>query len=518
MRRALLPLLWVLPACPTSPSGDDDDAEGSISHQSPAAATEAQDLMLTVTAVDYDGAVRVHVVDAAGVDLSTVDLVSDGAGGLTGTLLGTSLDHPAVEYWLEAVDEPALSQPEGAPEQRFSVPVADAPITEPTAFRARWVEAEGAVQLSWHAPPAWDFVSWSVLAEPIAGGAPEEQCAGLPDTDTCVAAGTWGDGYTNWFLRVDDGDGGAPVEVSASTDSIWNHVDTWAKETTVDDPLPFGTAAGEFNLPIAIVASPTRVYVAEQQNHRVQMFDDAGQYLGRIGAVDGTGVSGTGNAEFNSPSDVTLDGEGRLLVADFVNARIHLIQADGQFVRTFGSLGTGEGQLRFPTSVAVDGSGQIHVAESVNHRVSIFDGEGNFLQTYDTVAGRTLGSNNPRLHWSTSRSAMLITDGRQVLIRGSSAEEALDLLDASSASSLAGLCENRWGEILVAVDGNQQVGDGVDGHHVRVYDDSWNELGRLGGWGDAPDSMLGPSDCFVDEGGIIAVTDGRNHRVHLFGP
>lgn len=516
--RTPLAFLLLLSACQTGNPGDDDDASASITHSPPAGAVEGEDLVLTALSDGVDQGFVVHIVGPAGEPLLDYNSVLVD-GGHAATIPGAALDAPELRYWIESsADSDLISPAEGAASPHVAA-VTDRPIATPTNLRARWDDEAQEVEVTWTPPPEWDVVSHRVEVEAIGTGERSEVCSGAGGGGSCSHPGAeWGEGYTNWWVIVDDGDGGAPAEAFVSTDSLWNRVDTWQKETSVDDPLPFGTAAGEFNLPLAIAAGNDRIYVAEQQNHRVQIFNVGGTYLGRIGAADGSGVPGSGNAEFNGPSDISVGPDGRIYIGDFVNARVHVLQPDKQFVRTFGSLGTGDGQLRFPTSVAVDGEGFIHVAESVNHRVSIFDAAGAFVSSYDTVASHTLSSDWPRLHWSEQHQGMLISDGRTLLVRAAAGDRAIDLLADNSASTLAGLCETQWGEIIVAVDGNEQIGVDVDGHHVRVYDQEFVELGRFGGWGDEPGSMLGPSDCVVAASGQILVTDSRNHRVHVYGP
>jgi len=45
--------------------------------------------------------------------------------------------------------------------------------------------------------------------------------------------------------------------------------------------------------------------------------------------------------------------------------------SDGSHVRTIGSEGSGNGQFNFPYGVLVDGQGRIIVSEYVNHRIQV---------------------------------------------------------------------------------------------------------------------------------------------------
>ena len=70
----------------------------------------------------------------------------------------------------------------------------------------------------------------------------------------------------------------------------------------------------------------------------------------------GTGVQGD---EFDRPTDVALDKQGNIFVADgHVNARIAKFDANGRFVKSWGSLGTAPGQFNVPHSLVTDAAGQ----------------------------------------------------------------------------------------------------------------------------------------------------------------
>ena len=70
------------------------------------------------------------------------------------------------------------------------------------------------------------------------------------------------------------------------------------------------------------------MYVADQSNHRVQVFSKAGAYVRTLG---GNGAGG-GNNQFHSPNGVTVEpGEGgRVFVADNLNHRVQAFLRVGQ--------------------------------------------------------------------------------------------------------------------------------------------------------------------------------------------
>ena len=139
-----------------------------------------------------------------------------------------------------------------------------------------------------------------------------------------------------------------------------------------------GRGDGEFNGPAGVAAGPSAgsggdaIYVVDQHNARVQKFDSGGGFVGQWGSL------GSGPGQFNLPWGVATDAAGSVYVADWRNDRIQKFTAEGEFLAAFGSAGYGEGEFQRPTQVAVDGEGYIYVADWGNERVQVLDSEGRF--------------------------------------------------------------------------------------------------------------------------------------------
>lgn len=122
-----------------------------------------------------------------------------------------------------------------------------------------------------------------------------------------------------------------------------------------------GTGDGQFDL-VHDVALDTqgRVYVADRNNQRVQIFDQSGKFLGKwtdVGAPWGLDYVARENA---------------LYMCDGVNNRIVKLNLDGQILGVLSSYGKVPGKLDFPHSIAVDSTGAIYIAEIKNWRVQKF--------------------------------------------------------------------------------------------------------------------------------------------------
>jgi len=129
--------------------------------------------------------------------------------------------------------------------------------------------------------------------------------------------------------------------------------------------------------PVGIAVDSVRqlLYVVDAGSHQVKVFDAAGSLVRTIGQY------GRGDAEFNVPLDIGLDGAGNVYVLDSMNAQVKVFGPQGDFLRTFGERGTALGSFQVPKSIAVSPFGQVYVTDSLAHRFVIFDQQGEFLLT-----------------------------------------------------------------------------------------------------------------------------------------
>jgi sugar lactone lactonase YvrE len=108
------------------------------------------------------------------------------------------------------------------------------------------------------------------------------------------------------------------------------------------------------------------VYVADQNNNRIQKFTGADTYLGQWGSY------GSGDGQFHNPTGVTTDASGDVYVADYGNDRIQKFTGSGAYLAQWGSLGNGNGQFNFPAGVTTDAAGNVYVADYGNNRIQKF--------------------------------------------------------------------------------------------------------------------------------------------------
>jgi DNA-binding beta-propeller fold protein YncE len=121
------------------------------------------------------------------------------------------------------------------------------------------------------------------------------------------------------------------------------------------------------------------LYVADLGLDQVLVYDvDNLTPIRRIGTAD-TKHESHALGDFAKPTSVAVDAEGNVYVADMLNYRIEVFDADGKFIRAFGKHGDGPGYFAMPKGVAVDSDGHIWVTDSMQNRVHLFTQEGDLL-------------------------------------------------------------------------------------------------------------------------------------------
>ena len=121
------------------------------------------------------------------------------------------------------------------------------------------------------------------------------------------------------------------------------------------------------------------LYVADVDLDQILVYDaDSLKLLRRIG-TGGHKHELTSVGDFSKPAGVAVDAEGNLYVADTMNNRIEIFDADGQFISTFGKEGDGPGYFARPKGVAIDSDGHIWVADGMQDRVQVFNKDGQLL-------------------------------------------------------------------------------------------------------------------------------------------
>ena len=127
--------------------------------------------------------------------------------------------------------------------------------------------------------------------------------------------------------------------------------------------------------PTGLVFDPVgnQLFIVDTAAHQVVVVSRDGKERARFGR------RGDGDGEFNFPTLIGRDREGRLYVTDSLNFRIQMFDPQGRFLGHFGRLGNATGDLSRPKGVATDQYGHVYVVDSMFHALQVFDPRGVFL-------------------------------------------------------------------------------------------------------------------------------------------
>ena len=133
---------------------------------------------------------------------------------------------------------------------------------------------------------------------------------------------------------------------------------------------------------LAIDRENRLLYVSDVALDQVLVYDaDSFKLLRKIGTT-GHKHELTTPGDFAKPTGLAVDADGNLYVADTLNNRIEVFDADGKFIRTFGKAGDGPGYFSRPKGIAIDGDNHIWIADGMQDRVQVFNQEGQLLISF----------------------------------------------------------------------------------------------------------------------------------------
>ncbi len=227
--------------------------------------------------------------------------------------------------------------------------------------------------------------------------------------------------------------------------------------------------AAEFNTPSGIALDAAgNLYVADTGNHAIRKITPQGQVTtlagnGQAGFADGMGAT----AQFNGPMGVTVGSDGRVYVADTWNDRIRVIETDGRVWTLAGGdrpdwLDGRGAEARFdtPTDVALDGQGNLWVADLQNNALRVINADG-------MVSTRMGGGDAQRVLWGPM--TLALTHDGVVYVGERLSGRVVQVSPTGHVVAVAGSDAERFARpagLALAADGSLLLAD-ADAHRVH---------------------------------------------------
>jgi len=282
-----------------------------------------------------------------------------------------------------------------------------------------------------------------------------------------------------------------------------------------------------FNRPMgAAFGNDGQIYVVDSGNNRVVVFDKNGRYLVQFGglgvakpAPGGTYTWGPGR--FNYPTDIAIDEDGHLYVADFRNDQIQVFDEIGRFLRVFpdrnkkvGKGGSGQGGTGIAaTSLCVRG-GRVYVTDK--YQVLVFTTDGKLLNQFGKPGMGATDLNHPNGIAVAPSSAVVVSDSNNNRLVGlSPVGKPLWTLGRPSAFDLSQVVDafQLPRGLTLANNGNLVVADSLGSQLIEVSMQG-ELLNTFGKRGDAPGEFNFPTDVAAS-GNRLLVTEKGNNRVQV---
>ncbi|MFH1498333.1 MAG: hypothetical protein ABII82_10955, partial [Verrucomicrobiota bacterium] len=294
------------------------------------------------------------------------------------------------------------------------------------------------------------------------------------------------------------------------------------------------------------IDSSGNAYIADRGTNIIRKVTSSGIVTTFAGSGYANFADGPANeAHFNWPSDVAVDTDGNVYVADLSNSRIRKITPDGNVSTLAGSWMPGhqdgeatQAMFREPRKICVDASGNVYVADSGNFCIRKITPDG----TVSTLAGSPSGygyrddvGQLARFGYPLggicvdSENNVYVADRgnfriRKITPNGSvstfSGSGVYGYLDGTKSSArfggLADVAIDAMGGLIVADEDNQRIRRvNPDGSVSTIA--GTDTYGYTNGNGTIA-SFKSPRGLAMDRNGNLYIADQGNHRIRKISP
>ena len=345
-----------------------------------------------------------------------------------------------------------------------------------------------------------------------------------------------------------------------------NNIKMYSKEGNL--LMTFGSKGkekGQLHKPYGIgILSNGNIVVSEEQNNRLSVFNSEGYFIRCIDFI-------LDNGEINlvKPRHIFIDDHDHILVVDFRNDQILMINQEGKRIATigkgilgnpfgitmdqkgriivsesypknritifpgfepvkppplpkrdyskvkkplirFGSKGNGVGQFDVPWSVAVDSKGFIYVVEGDNNRIQKFDVNGTYIKQFGTEGKLDGQLSHPcGIIFDPTRNEIIVADtgNHRIQFFSTDGTHIKTIGNDRQLNEPHDMALDKNGNIVVA---NQQ------GFGIKVFSREGNLLKEFGTAGKGNYEIRGTWGVGILSNGNIVVSENSKYRLSLF--
>ena len=221
------------------------------------------------------------------------------------------------------------------------------------------------------------------------------------------------------------------------------------------------------------------------------------------------GKYGSGDGMVKYPRGVAVSSSDEIAVADQMNHKAQIFNSNGDFIRSFGRQGSNQGEFQKPFGIAFDKDGKIFVADKNNHRVQIFNGEGRYMGMFGGEGSLDSHLSDPWGLSLDSQGNIIVADSGNKLIKIFSPDgNFLMKIGGPDSFSCPAHCV-QCDEYLI-------VSDSGDAHNIKVFSREGEYKYKFGKRGGGDGESNSPRFLSVTKSGLLMVCDKDNHRIQVF--
>ena len=264
-----------------------------------------------------------------------------------------------------------------------------------------------------------------------------------------------------------------------------------------------GSGEGMLNNPMGVaVTAKDEVVVADNQNHRVQVFDSNGTFLRSFGH------KGENAGEFKNPTGIAINKDRNILVSEYYNHRVQIFSWEGRHLGSFGGQGSLDSQLSYPWGLSLDSTGNVIVADTGNKLIKIFTPDGRFVMK---IGGQ--GSFSYPIHCVQCGEYFIVSDHNEHCIKVFNREGHFQYKFGKVGE---GNGELNYPRFLSVTQLKHLLVCDCFNHRIQVFELDGKFVGKFGTNGRKLGEFNQPFSVAILSNDQIVVSDHNNNRIQIF--
>ena len=220
------------------------------------------------------------------------------------------------------------------------------------------------------------------------------------------------------------------------------------------------------------------------------------------------GEEGSGDGMFKYPLGVAVTDRDEIVVADELNHRVQVFDRNGTFLRFFGRKGENAGEFIYPIGIAINKDRQIFVADSDNNRIQILSWEGRHLGSFGGEGSRDSRLSGPWGLSLDSTSNVIVADTGNKLIKIFTPDGRFVMKIGEQGSFIYPAHSVQCGEYFIVSDSSE--------HCIKVFNREGHFQYKFGKQGEGDGEFNYPRFLSVTQSKHLLVCEMHNHRIQVF--